>query len=225
MPDQVVFSKSDYAYAEVKRRILSDEMPPGSVIGQEALAAELAISTTPVREALKRLASEGLVRLETHHDARVTEVSAEEARHLYEVRQSLDPLAVGLAAERRTEADARAIEKALHNLRPLSGVADLGSLVAHREFHRSIYRASQNLPLTGILEGLWDKADRYRQVGLRARRVEEAGEVSRVQAEHEALAAAVLQGDPGKAREVMSEHIARSLGRHAIKTLEGDGRN
>lgn len=213
-------SKSDYAYEIVKRRILSEELGPGDVVGQERLAAEIGVSTTPLREALKRLATEGLVRLGAHRDARVTELSADEAQSLYEVRATVDPLAAGLAAQRRTDADLEAIDAALARLHPLSAGADWESLVAHREFHRAIYRAAHNQPLTDILEGLWDKADRYRQAAL-GQRARTTREVARVQREHRALAKAVEAGDAERAEQVMRDHIGGSLGRRVIEQLAG----
>jgi len=218
MASKPVFSKSEYAYQEIKRRILTEALPPGAVVSQEGLAAELSISTTPLREGLKRLATEGLVRLDTHRDARVTELSAEEARSIYEVRRAVDPLASALAATRHTADDAAAIKETLSRLRPLTGVADIAALTAHRDFHRAIYTASHNTPLVGILEGLWDKADRYRQVGLRFHR-DSREDTARIRREHHALADAVLAGSAERAEQAMVDHIAGSLGLRAIEAL------
>jgi DNA-binding GntR family transcriptional regulator len=216
VPEQPRFlSKSDYAYEVVKQRILSEELGPGAVISQERIATEIGVSTTPLREALKRLATEGLVSLGSYRDARVTTLSADEARSLYEVRLSLDPLAAGLAAERRTGDDVVAINDALQRLEPLSGAVEWEALIAHRAFHRAVYRASANAPLVEILEGLWDKADRYRQAGLREHPVTDQDR-DRVRAEHEALAAAVVAGDVEAASDLMHAHVHGSLGRRAI---------
>lgn len=211
-------SKSEYVYAEIKRQILSGELAPGAVIGQERLAEELGVSTTPLREALKRLAAENMVHLGSYRDARVTDLTAEEAQSLYEVRLSVDPLAAALAAERRTPADVEDIELALANLQPLSSNPGLEALIAHRTFHRTVYRAAHNAPLVAILESLWDKADRYRQAGLLLH-PGPAQDVERVQAEHRSLAAAVTAGDATEARDVMHRHVAQSLGRRAIDFL------
>lgn len=213
-------SKSEYAYAEIKRRILAEDLAPGAVVSQERIAAELGLSTTPLREALKRLATEGLITLSSYRDARVAELSAEEARSLYEVRLCVDPLAASLAAERRTEADTAAIEQALAHLEPLSGRAEMASLAAHRAFHRAVYLASHNQPLVGVLEGLWDKADRYRQVGLKAK-MGGKKDVERVRREHKSIAEAVIAGDAKRAEQVMRDHISGSLGRRAIDSLLG----
>ncbi|GAA1005181.1 GntR family transcriptional regulator [Nocardiopsis tropica] len=218
MTTKPVFSKSQYAYEEIKQRILADELHPGAALSQEGIAAELGVSTTPVREALKRLAAEGLMTLETHRDARVTELTFEEAQSLYEVRSHVDPLAAGWAAQRRTGADVEAIRRALDALDPLTGTSGIQALNAHRDFHRAVYRASHNEPMIGILDSLWDKADRYRQFTLR-HRAGSASEDARVRGEHRALAEAVIGGQSGTAEEVMRGHIEQSLGRQAMEAL------
>ena len=130
--DGAVLTKTDYAYAALRERIMSGALPHGSPVSQEALAAELNVSTTPLREAMRRLASEGLVILDAHRDARVAPLTADEARSLFEVRQQLDPLAVRLAAERRSEADSARIKAAASSLKPLDAGSGLDALDAHR---------------------------------------------------------------------------------------------
>lgn len=220
-PRGSVFTKNDYAYVELRDRILTGVLPAGSVLPQGRLAQEIGVSTTPLREAVRRLAAEGLIMLEAHRDARVAEVTAAEARHLYEVRASVDPLAASLAASRRTDEDLEQLHRAEADLRPLGGNATLDALIAHREFHRSIYRASGNPLLVDILERLWDKADRYRMVALETRRDSEE-DSRRVAKEHRQIAAAVESGDADAAAQAMRVHIDKSLGRRAIAALEAD---
>ncbi|MEV1000671.1 GntR family transcriptional regulator [Nonomuraea sp. NPDC050202] len=210
-------TKADYAYLRVKELILSGTLRPGSVIAQAQLAREIGISTTPLREALRRLKSEGLVELDAHRDARVAPLAAEEARDLLELRRSLDPLAVALAAERRTKADIAAMRAALDGLEPLPGNPTYEQLVAHRTFHRALYTASHNDLLIQTLDGLWDKADRYRRLALEAERGQAARD--RKAAEHEALLEYVIAGEADSAAAVMREHIDTSLGAQAASRL------
>ena len=153
------------------------------MINQATLARTMGISTTPLREALRRLKVEGLVHLDAHRDAHVADLSAEEARDILELRRSLDPLGAALAAERRTKADIAAIKAAMANLEPLPVNATVADLAAHRRFHAAIYRASQNDLLIKNLDELWDKADRYRLLALQTDRGDEAREQKRL--EHE----------------------------------------
>ncbi len=215
-----VFTKADYVYREVRARILSGALPHGTVLNQEVLAAELDVSTTPLREAMRRLSAEGLVLLGAHRDARVAPLTAAEARSLVEVREQLDPLAVRLAAEQRDERDAARIREAAASLEPLDAGSGLAALEAHRAFHTALYRASHNDLLIGLLDGLWDKADRYRRAALEARE-DSPDDRARVQAEHAAMMTAVLDGDPDAAEAQMRRHVESSLGRRAIDVLAG----
>ena len=222
-PAEPVFrSKSEMAYDVMRRRILAGDYPPGSVIGQARIAKEIGLSTTPLREALKRLATEGLVVLGTHRDARVVTLSAEEAQNLFEVRASVDPLACGLAAERRSDVDVARIDNALEVLQPLTGAASEDALAAHRAFHRAIYVAAANPTLTGVLDGIWDKSDLYRQRALLTWSPAPEDR-ARVHRQHASLRDAVAAGDAERAAERSRAHITHSLGRRAIGILGGGG--
>jgi DNA-binding GntR family transcriptional regulator len=211
--------KSDFAYDVVRRRILSNDYPPGSSFNQANLAAELGISTTPLREALRKLQSEGLVDLGAHRDALVTQLSVEEARDLLEMRLALDPLAAGLAAQRRTRDDIAQI-RAASDIRALPGHPSVEQLVRHRRFHQAIYRSSHNDVLITTLDALWDKSDRYRLAGLRRNRGDD--ELHQKDTEHHELMMCVIAGDSDGASEIMRRHIQSSLGATATRLLGGD---
>jgi DNA-binding GntR family transcriptional regulator len=210
-------TKGDYAYRLVRDQIITGELPSGAIVQQRELAARLGISTTPLREALRRLDGEGLIDLDAHRNARVTELRAEEARDLLELRRSLDPLAAALAAERRSTSDLREIYAALRDLAPLPVEATLEQLFTHRRFHRAIYRASHNELLIETLDGLWDKADRYRMLALQTDRGQEARDIKA--REHEQLAQLIAAGDADSARAVMLAHIDTSLAVTAAQRL------
>lgn len=126
-------------------------------------------------------------------------------------------MAASLAAERRTNADIRAIRATAEGLAPLHPQPSVAQLVAHRRFHAAIYTASHNDLLIATLEGLWDKADRYRLLALRT----DPGQDARDQKakEHEALVECVALGDSAGAAEIMRKHIDTSLGATAAWRL------
>jgi DNA-binding GntR family transcriptional regulator len=210
-------TKSDLAYTHVRALILSGDLAPGAVLPQAALAQTIGISTTPLREALRRLKQEGLVELDAHRDARVRALDATEARDLLELRGSLDPLAASLAAQRRTEADLVAVREALDGLEALSTRPSPGQLASHHRFHAAVHRASHNALLVEILDGLWVKTDRYRRHGLEAGRTEEEREARAT--EHRLLFEAVRDGDPDAAADVMRRHVETSLGARSLDRL------
>ena len=216
-PAELFETKSDFAYRQVRDRILSGELQPGAVIQQRELASRIGISTTPLREALRRLKSEGLVELDAHRDARISPLRGEEARDLLEMRKSLDPLAAGLAAQRRTNADIQAIRAALALIEPLPTPPAVSQLVAHRNFHAAIYRASHNDLLIDALEGLWDKADRYRRLALQTERTQAARDQKAH--EHQTLVDFIAAGNTDGAANVMRAHIDTSLGATAVWRL------
>lgn len=210
-------TKSDLAYTRVRALILSGELEPGAVLPQATLARTIGISTTPLREALRRLRQEGLVSLDAHRDARVAPLDATEARELVELRQNLDPLAASLAATRRTDDELTEIATVLAGLESLSSRPSLEQLEKHRRFHTAIYRAAHNALLAEALDGLWDKSDRYRLHALEDERDE--ADRARSAEEHRLLFEAVRDGDSAGAAEVMRRHVAASLGAQAAERL------
>lgn len=216
-----VFTKNDYAYFRLRELIITGELQPGAPLRQGRLADSIGVSTTPLREAIRRLAAEGLIDLAAHRDAKVSEATPEEAANVLEVRLSLDPLAASLAAGNRTDGELATIIEAERKLIPLTNGDGIDALMAHRDFHRSIYAASHNEVLIDMLERLWDKADRYRMIGLRSRD-DSAEETSRVAMEHHNLVLAITDSDTNRAGELMAEHIHNSLGKRAITALDRD---
>ena len=156
----VSVTKSEAAYREIRSWILDGTLTPGEIVDQEVLAASLGLSTTPVREALRRLEAERLVTLEAHRHMRVATMTPADVRDLYAVRIELDPLAAELAARFATKAD---IEKA-QELADLSPADALDRLAVNRSLHSAIYQACDNPVLIQVLESLWDRSDRCRML-------------------------------------------------------------
>ncbi len=222
MAEDGIATKSEWAYARVREMVLTGELEPGAVLHQAVLARQIGISTTPLREALRRLAQQGLVELGAHRDARVAPLDAAEARDLVELRQDLDPLAAGLAAQRRTAADLAEMAQSLARLESLPEDPSPAQLAGHRRFHAALYRASHNAVLVETLDGLWDKTDRYRRHALRAGRSDE--EVAQRAEEHRLLVEAVSDRDAAAATELMRRHVETSLGaRSADRLADPDG--
>ncbi len=217
MAEYGIATKSERAYARVREMVLTGELEPGAVLNQAVLARQIGISTTPLREALRRLAQQGLVELGAHRDARVAPLDAAEARDLVELRQDLDPLAAGLAAQRRTAADLAEMAQSLARLESLPEDPSPAQLAGHRRFHAAIYRASHNAVLVATLDGLWDKTDRYRRHALRAGRSDE--EAAQRAEEHRLLVEAVSDRDAAAATELMRRHVETSLAARAAGRL------
>jgi DNA-binding GntR family transcriptional regulator len=176
---------------------LSGTLVASEALNQEQLAAELGVSTTPLREALRRLESEGLVLVQPHRDVVVAPLDADEMVSLYEVREALDSLAARLAAEHYDERDRKEMEAAARQLRD----PRIDPVDANRAFHAAIYRASHNEVLSDLLDKLWDKSDRYR------RAISGIARDSGVVQSHVDLLHIVLERDADRAHQLMREHI------------------
>src|SRR6202047_2229757 len=109
-------SQSEEAYLRIRERIVSLDMPPGSVVQENRLREELAIGRTPIREALQRLAWENLVRSVPHRGTFVTDVNITDLARITEVRVILEGEAARLAAERSGPDDKDAIGDLLERL-------------------------------------------------------------------------------------------------------------
>ncbi len=211
--------KSDLAYIRVRALILSGDLGPGAVLPQAALAKTIGMSTTPLREALRRLKQEGLVELAAHRDARVRPLDATEARDLLELRRTLEPLAAELAARRRTTSEIAALEASVASLEALPANPSPAQLESHQRFHAAIHRASHNALLVEMLDGIWVKTDRYRRHALEGGRSDEERDARAT--EHRLLFEAVRDGDAAAAADLMRRHVETSLGAQSMGKLAG----
>jgi|SRR4051794_33415230 len=214
----VFSSKSDVAYAELRRLILSGGLPAGSRLSQYELAEQMRMSITPLREAIRRLSGEGLIELDNHKDARVSSIGADEARQLFEVRLALEPAALALAAERRTDEDIALMQTTLADLVPVTREWGEDGLCAHTAFHRALYVAAHNDVMIKTLDDLWAKSDRYRRLGLML----PAGEEPRVVDfnQHHQMLELVVDRDSAAVQSLARLHIENSLTASAIDALE-----
>jgi DNA-binding GntR family transcriptional regulator len=197
-----VRSQSEEAYRRILERIVSLEMPPGSVVNETRLREELKIGRTPIREALQRLARENLVRSIPHRGTFVTDVNITDLARITEVRVVLEAHAARLAADKATAAERNAVREMLELLRR-GRVTDQRDLMQlDQQIHRLIYRTAHNAFLEATLERYFNLSLRLwylvidRQVRLR-----EAVE------EHVELLKAILAGDGELAETIMRNHV------------------
>ena len=138
-------SKADRAYAELVTRITKLELPPGSVLAEKVLMEELNIGRTPLREALQRLAIEGLVVHQLNRGMFVAEISYSDVQEIYEFRSLIDGYACRLAASRATPAQSARIMQIHKLLVQATEDDDVDAYVQHdREFYQVLAEASHN---------------------------------------------------------------------------------
>lgn len=149
----------EYVRDVLRRAILNGELTGGVRLVQAELAATLNVSTTPVREALRDLASEGLVRFDPHRGAVVTELDAEELNDIYEIRRILEPHAMRQAVPQVTD---KLLERlrAVHQ-RMIDDPHSASFVDLNRVFHLAIYEAGASARLLTIIRSLEDAAVMY----------------------------------------------------------------
>lgn len=211
---------TDVAYDFIRKKILSGEYPPGYALMTELLAKEIKVSRTPVRDALRKLETDGLVAIRAHVGASVKKMDLKEFREMCELRLALECHAAGLAAVNHSEGDLHEIQFALDAMRRLTrriiAAEDEHPLIDDlvREdvrFHIAIISAGKNdlikkeilrlhlvnRVLSGPVKGE-QRALRKSEADVRRRNVQEM---------HENIYAAIERSDATAAKREMEFHL------------------
>lgn len=197
--------KADYAYDQLRESILDGRYPPGRRMMLAELSGELGLSHMPIREALLRLESEGLLISEPHKGMRVSELSIDDVADLFEVRSALEGLAVhkaGLSGDVTLAADLTAINDSFADAYRNGDFTAMGT--ANSLFHKRILQAAGNAQLTRLLNDIWLSSASHR-MGYRL--IE--GHAEQAIAEHREIIAALARADADGARAVLQRHIER----------------
>lgn len=196
----------DWAAATLAERIIDGTLRPGERLNEVRLAAQMGISRSPLREAIRRLEEDGLVVTRANHASVVAPLSLEEFHELYQVRSPLELLAAREAA-RRMPLGADDIEAALAALRALHEAPAPPThafVAADLALHRAIWRAAGNRLLLDLLQRL---ARRVRRYILAASVSGTFVGLDDSLADHQRLVEAVLAGDPDRAETAMRAHM------------------
>lgn len=197
-------SKSDFAYQELRRRILDDQIPPGTRLLLRPLAEDLGLSVMPVRDALRMLEGDGLVTLESHRGATVTQISKEAILQTIGMRMWMEVLAVREATPRHTAASLKRVTKILDEAEKAMSRGDgLAYTQANRRLHEAI-EAPAPEPIHQLIRDLWERLWQTRRrtalfVALPERMPE-------AQEEHRRIVEAVVSGDADAAGAAMQRH-------------------
>ncbi|WP_158296460.1 GntR family transcriptional regulator [Nocardioides albidus] len=189
---------------ELRDRIVERRLAPGERLVERDLADALDVSRIVVREAIQQLAAEGLVTIMPRRGAQVAPLDAESALNLFEVRISLESLAAGAAAERRTDADLARFDDLVERARAATEAGD-AKLAAHLnvEFHQAVVDAARNPLLASIFRSLSGRA-------LQLFRIGQDLDAHGLHHEHVGLMTAIRERDVELARELMRRHVVSS---------------
>jgi DNA-binding GntR family transcriptional regulator len=196
---------SDRVTNSIRELILSGQLQPGSRIGQEQLAEQFGTSRIPVREALKRLESDGLVSLVPNSGAWVARLDLNECIEIYKIRERLEPLALSEAVEHMTDAEIDGLARLVERIEKAADTEEF--LRLDREFHLASYRAANMQVLIGMVERFWNTTQHYRRaftklIGSQGSWV--------IHAEHRLMINALRRRDAEGAAHVLFEHIRRT---------------
>lgn len=195
-------TRTEWADQRLRDAILSGAVGPGERLVISTLAEQLGLSATPLREALRNLAAEGLVELQSHGSARVAEVDLHEANEIYELRLLLEPMALERSVA-AGDAAYRARVQAAWDALTTEAVAPPS---AHAAFHRALLSACDSAWLLRLATLLADRAGLMVTVGLPGR----PPEYRTAEAHRELVARAVAGDAPGAAAE-LTRHLERTL--------------
>ena len=215
------------AYSLIRDRILSGELPAGVQLGEDALAELCGVSRTPVRDALRRLEAELLVKRNDSQRSFVADWSINDVADAFELRGMLEGHAARRASERMSEETLQRLRASNASIRAAVSAepADVVAFLEHnRTFHGLILEAAQSPRLAALLATLieqpvvWRTAHHYGREALR-----------RSHGEHEELLAAFARRDGAWAEAVMVAHIRRAFhayadAHHGLGAIDGQGR-
>ena len=205
-------SRTEKAYQRLRQEILQGALNPSERLRVADLEERFTLGLTPIREALTRLASEGLVSMESRRGARVLETSQEELADLMRTRREIERLCLTQAIERGDAAWEAEILAALHVLTrtPLPDFQDPAAMASqweaqHRRFHAALVSACGSTWLLRFWNQLVDHSQRYRKIRLKGPLV-----ARDVHAEHQAIVDAVLKRDAKLAVALMDSHLGET---------------
>lgn len=202
----------------LRQRIFAHELPPGTWIDEQKLAEQYGISRTPLREALKVLASEGLVTLKPRRGCYVTEITAQDLDDIFPIMAMLEGRCAYEAVNKASTADVDGLAEIHEALEQAARDKAVDRFFeANQEFHRRIQELSGNRWTLQVIQDLRKvlKLSRMHSLSLEGRLEQSLNE-------HRGIMAAIRAGKAEAAQQAMHDHLLS--GRQALAKIEGSGR-
>lgn len=197
-------NSADRLREELEQEIVSGNLQPGEHLDEVMLANRFEVSRTPIREALQRLSSSGLVELKSRKGAFVRKISFPEMIEMFEVMAELEGMCGRLAARRITEEQVQELTDTMNACESAANSGDTDAYYrANADFHRIIYEACQNRFLAEQTKALHLRLAPYRRLQLRVRH-----RMVQSLREHKGIADCILKGDSEGAENALNAHVA-----------------
>lgn len=191
----------------IRDRVIHRVFEPGEKLTEARLAQELGVSRTPIREALRLLEAEGVVRVVAGRGLVVAKYSYEDLVNLYAVREALEALAARLCAENASSYDLMGLTELVDKMRSYSTEGEKNQfLVSSIDFHDAIAQASKNATLISFLKNVYTTIRIFRRAAL-----DQPERGSGSFEEHAAIAEAIKQRNPELAETRAREHVRKAV--------------
>ncbi len=210
---------AEQAYAELKRRILENDLPAGHQLMEGEVADLLEISRTPAREAMMKLESEGLVEVRPRHGMKVKPISVSDMKEIYALLTGLESTAAWQAADREhTDEEIQVLRDSVERMDKALAEEDMvGWAKADESFHRQLVAMSGNVRLIELVDRFIDQSHRVRMLTLRLRPMP-----SDSNEDHANVVAAIEKRDAETARRLHRIHREKA-GHLLVELLESHG--
>lgn len=193
-------------FEHLRHLILTGRFETGQKLVEEELAEQFGVSRTPVREAIRKLEIEGLVRYQPRRGVIVTGFSPEDVDEIYAAREVLEGLAARLAAKHGTDAEIAELGRHLEEMNRASAAGDFQrSARIHTRFDDLLYRMGRNHRLFGMLSQFSEYIEQCKLVSM-----ERPGRADEIRAEHEAMFKTVAARDPDAAERMARLHVTNA---------------
>lgn len=193
----------DVVFESIRGAIISGELKPGERLMEVQLAGKLGVSRTPVREAIRKLELEGLVVMAVRKGAYVADLSIKEITDVLELREALEGLAAGLAADRITEAEIIELQTiAIDFDKALLSDNMEQMVIKDVEFHDKIFKATRNERLVQLTNNLREQVQRFREM-----HIYNYNKSKELSTEHYAISNAIAKRDVDQAEKMAKKHI------------------
>lgn len=190
-------------FKQLENDILNGKYLEGDSLTETKLSIELGVSRTPIREAIRQLELEGLVRLIPNKGVIVTGISEKDIEDIYTIRMMIEGLAARWAAQKITQKELDDLEEVIELEEFYTSKNDINHLLYYdSKFHEIIFRASKSKPLMHMLSTFHHHVQRARNISM-----EMPGRAKKVLEEHESILKAIVDSDSEKAEKLIIQHI------------------
>ncbi len=196
----------DLVYRHLREQILTGALNRGMRLKELAISEELGVSRTPIREAIRKLESEGLVQYASRRGVTVTTLDAGEMKEIYELREVLEGLTSRLAAERGTDEEIRQLQDLALDMERAYQTREIGLVPSlHTKFNELLYSMSRNKKLFETLARYNEYIEKSQFISM-----QREGRAGRIMSEHSAIVDAIRRRSPEQAEAAARQHVANA---------------